>query len=260
MLVTPTTDAMQVDDALDRLFASGSSVWRRLQQDEPTYVAAYSAYTKASTERDALPADKRCLLQLAIQASLTTLDPRGIEDTMRAALAADATPAEILHVLMLVSFCSVHSLTGGLAAATGGLPADATALDRQEAQCGSDLVEQAHGDSGYWKSYDRVFPGFHERLAQLAPDLFIAYDDLGAALWRPDGLAPVWCELVFVAMDLSSTHLYLDGARLHAANAVHYGATLDQIVAVVALSAAQGARSIEVGAPILWKLLEEANQ
>ena len=45
--------------------------------------------------------------------------------------------------------------------------------------------------------------------------------------------------------------------RLHAANAVHYGASVDELVATVAIAAAQGAKTIEVGVPILWRLLEE---
>lgn len=178
---------------------------------------------------------------------------------MRAALGAGATPKEILHILMLVSFCSFHTLSSGLPAVLEGLdPSLITGLGPEREQRGQALRKQYLDGHAYWAAFDASFPRFHEHLSTLTPDLFESYQRLGRSMWTEGGLSPKWCELAFVAMDLSTTHLYLDGARLHAANAVHYGATIDEVVATVAIAAAQGAKTIEVGLPILWRLLAEA--
>lgn len=244
-------------DPLAAVFGSGAPVWEELARTQPEFVDAYAAYARAAQERPAVPADKRALLQLAAECTVTVLDARTTEDRMRAALDAGATSAEVLHVLMLVSFCSVHTITSGLVATLSGLSAGTLEVSAERADEAAGLRERFMGGRAYWAAFDAGFPGFHEALSVHAPDLFEAYHRLGRSMWTEAGLEPRWCELVFVAMDLSTTHLYLEGARLHAANAVHYGASLDEVVATVTIAAAQGARTVELGVPILGRLLAE---
>ena len=248
---------MTVDAALAEVFGAGAPIWEELALTQPEFVEAYARFAQVSSENDAIPAGNRALLQLAAECTVTVLDARRTEDRMRAALSAGITPAEVMHVLMLVSFCSVHTLSSGLPAVLSGLDEPSVAVSEQREQRAADLREEFMGGRAYWAAFDGAFPGFHEQLSQLAPNLFVAYQKLGRSMWQEGGLEPKWCELVFVAMDLSTTHLYLDGARLHAANAAHYGATIEEIVATVAIAAGQGAKTIELGVPILQRLVAE---
>ncbi|HZT95028.1 MAG TPA: carboxymuconolactone decarboxylase family protein [Gaiellaceae bacterium] len=242
--MTTESERALLDD-FDLLFGPDARAMRTLRETDARYVDAYARYARAAMNSGVLPGDVRALLLLALEASLTTLDGSAIETRIDSALDAGATTGHVLHVLMLVSLCSIHSLTAALPALASVIPPPPGPPA---------APEPTHW---YWASFDEEFPGFHRTLEARAPELFSAYRELGRAIWEhPAGLEPKWQELVFVAMDIATTHLYLDGARLHAMNAVRLGATAEQVFATVALAAAQGAKSIGRGVPALRRVLE----
>lgn len=70
---------------------------------------------------------------------------------------------------------------------------------------------------------------------------------MGGATWATSELEGWLRELGFVVMDLSSTHLYISGAKYHAANAVHYGTTPDQVLEAMRLCTRISATTMSVG-------------
>jgi alkylhydroperoxidase/carboxymuconolactone decarboxylase family protein YurZ len=67
-------------------------------------------------------------------------------------------------------------------------------------------------------------------------------------------------ELIGIALDASCTHLYAPGVRRHIQRALKFGATREEIIAVLQLASMQGLHTMCVGAPILLDELEASEQ
>ena len=67
-------------------------------------------------------------------------------------------------------------------------------------------------------------------------------------------------ELIGIALDASCTHLYAPGVRRHIQRALKFGATREEIIAVLQLASMQGLHTMCVGAPILLDELEANEQ
>lgn len=84
----------------------------------------------------------------------------------------------------------------------------------------------------------------------LDPQWLEEFIAMGADLYR--GVLPAKLfELVAIAVDASSTHLYTPGIRRHIQGALAHGATIDEIMEVLKLRGAQAIDACELGAPIL---------
>jgi alkylhydroperoxidase/carboxymuconolactone decarboxylase family protein YurZ len=67
-------------------------------------------------------------------------------------------------------------------------------------------------------------------------------------------------ELIGIALDASTTHLYAPGVRRHIQRALKAGATKEEITAVLQIACMQGLHSMCVAAPILLDELEKQNE
>ncbi len=106
---------------------------------------------------------------------------------------------------------------------------------------------------GYWS------PLWDETL-RLDPAFFAAYLTFSAIPWRHGVLPPVVKELIYVAIDVSTTHLYDPGTRIHMANALGLGATPAQVMEVMELAATLGVDTVTTGLPILLEELAAAGR
>ena len=107
--------------------------------------------------------------------------------------------------------------------------------------------EDAHG---YWS----------EPLADMArldPRFFRAYLDLTTVATRGGALDPKLRALVDLAIDANATHLFVPGIRRDIEQAVELGATDDEIMEVLELSATLGIHAANAGVPILLEVLAE---
>lgn len=68
--------------------------------------------------------------------------------------------------------------------------------------------------------------------------------------WRNGALEPQVRELIYVAIDASTTHLYGPGTRIHMRNALKHGATQEELREVLELTSVLGIHSITSGVPI----------
>jgi len=87
-------------------------------------------------------------------------------------------------------------------------------------------------------------------MLMLDPDFFAAYLEMAAAPWRSGTLPPKFRELVYVAIDVNTTHLYEPGFRHHMRNAVAQGATKEEVLEVLELVAEVGIHTAMVALPI----------
>ena len=74
------------------------------------------------------------------------------------------------------------------------------------------LQEDFIRERGYWNP-------FWSGLLSLDPEFFEAYLNFSAVPWRHGVLEPKFKELIYIAIDASTTHLYEPGLRQHIRNA-----------------------------------------
>jgi len=110
-----------------------------------------------------------------------------------------------------------------------------------------DAFQTAHG---YWN--DSLAD-----MARLDPVFFRAYLELSTVPARTAALDPKTRTLVNLAIDANATHMFVPGIRRHTAKAVELGATDDEIMEVLELSATLGIHAANAGVPILLDVLAE---
>ena len=118
-----------------------------------------------------------------------------------------------------------------------------TDVDRQNALRDAFIKER-----GYWNP-------FWEGLLGLDPEFFNAYLEFSAVPWRKGVLEPKIKELIYTAIDASTTHLYEPGLRQHIRNALGYGATKEEIMEVLELTSVLGIHTCTLGVPVLMEEL-----
>ncbi|MEV4601048.1 carboxymuconolactone decarboxylase family protein [Amycolatopsis sp. NPDC049253] len=121
-------------------------------------------------------------------------------------------------------------------------------VDRQNKLRDTFLAER-----GYWNT-------FWEGLLSLDPDFFEAYLNFSAVPWRKGVLEPKVKELIYTAIDASTTHLYEPGLRQHIRNALGYGATKEEIMEVLELTSVLGIHTCTLGVPVLMEELAAHEQ
>lgn len=112
-----------------------------------------------------------------------------------------------------------------------------------------ELKESFISARGYWNS-------FWDGLLSLDPEFFEAYLNFSSVPWRKGPLEPKIKELIYVAVDAATTHLYEPGLRTHIRNALGYGATKEEIMEVFELVSVLGIHTCTVGIPVLMEELE----
>jgi Carboxymuconolactone decarboxylase family len=104
---------------------------------------------------------------------------------------------------------------------------------------------------GYWNE-------FWDGLLSLDPDFFEAYLRFSSVPWESGTLEPKLKELIYIAIDASTTHLYEPGLRQHIANALRHGATREEIMEVYELTSVLGIHTCTLGVPVLLDELARA--
>ena len=100
---------------------------------------------------------------------------------------------------------------------------------------------------------------FWSTLEDLDPDYLEAFLNF-RSVPRNGPLDQKTKELVFIAINVATTHLWPSGARRHMANALAAGATKEEILEVIQLTSILGIHSMTMGAPILMDEAEKAAQ
>ncbi|MGC1239721.1 MAG: carboxymuconolactone decarboxylase family protein [Acidimicrobiales bacterium] len=102
------------------------------------------------------------------------------------------------------------------------------------------VAERGFWDEAVWAS-----------VLEYDPDLLDAYIDWSSVPWRKGHLEPKVKELLYLAMDVSTTHLYLAGVRVHMVNAIGHGATRDEVLELLQIVAEIGLGTMTESVPII---------
>lgn len=106
------------------------------------------------------------------------------------------------------------------------------------------LREQFIAERGYWAP-------FWDGLLTLDDQFFSAYLEFSSVPWKTGTLEPKFKELIYVAIDAATTHLYEPGLRQHIRNAIKYGATREEVMEVLELVSVLGIHACTLGVPVL---------
>src|SRR6185312_15754815 len=96
-----------------------------------------------------------------------------------------------------------------------------------------------------------------EDVLRLDPEFLASYLKFSAVPWRKNHLDDKVKEFIYLAVDANATHMYLPGVRAHIAAALKLGATPQEIMEVLELTATLGIHAMNIGVPILVEVLEE---
>ena len=95
-------------------------------------------------------------------------------------------------------------------------------------------------------------------LLRLDPAFLKTYGSYASYPAATGPLSGKMCELIYVALDGSATHLFRSGLALHMQLALEQGASAQEIVDVLRLATAQGLEGCHVGVGILAEELAKA--
>ncbi|WP_038207141.1 carboxymuconolactone decarboxylase family protein [Xenophilus azovorans] len=210
----------------------------------PEFLGAFDDLLAASTVHGTLAPKDRALIAVSLTATPTNLFAPALRANIRDALAQGATRQEIVEVFQLVSALGLHSCTFGVPvlfeeAAAAGAPIPLVSDSERAA-----MKEEFIRIRGYWGE-------FWDQVLALSPKFFRAYLRFSAVPWEAGHLAPKLKELIYIAIDSNTTHLYEQGLRVHLRNAMRHGATPAEIIQVLQLASTLGMQSFELGMPIL---------
>lgn len=218
----------------------------RVGEVDAAYAEAAARLAEVPEGNDLLDPRTKALILLSLDAAVTNVQPDDLREGIADALAKGATSKEVAEVLELTSVLGIHTATVSvpilleeLEGRGEGLGPDRTVSEREKA-----LKEEFVAVRGYWSElWDGVLA--------LDPDFFEAYFRFSAVPFEDGALEPKLRELVYVAIDASTTHLFQVGIRIHIRNALEHGASAAEIMQVLELTALQGIKTAEVGMPIL---------
>ena len=99
-----------------------------------------------------------------------------------------------------------------------------------------------------------------DMLEEMDPDYLEAFLAFRSVPQKQGPLPQKTKELIFIAINAATTHLWAPGVRRHMQNALKEGATKEEILEVLQLTSIMGVHSMTLGAPILAEELEKAGQ
>jgi alkylhydroperoxidase/carboxymuconolactone decarboxylase family protein YurZ len=227
-----------------------NSALQSLLELDAGFFEAYLRLTACPRRGGQLEPKVREFISIAVDGAATHLHEPGLRQHIRNALAHGASKEELTEVLELTSTLGIHACNIGvpllLEAANGRGGTQSPLTERQ-----LELKASFEAKRGYWHP-------FWDGLLELDPDFFEAYLGFSGHPWTHGVLEPKVKELIYVAFDVSATHLYVPGLKLHIENALGLGATKEELMEVFELASTIGIQTCTVGVPILLEELERA--
>ena len=93
-------------------------------------------------------------------------------------------------------------------------------------------------------------------MEEMDPDYLEAFLAFRAVPQKQGPLPQKVKELIFIAINAATTHLWAPGVRRHIQNALQAGATKEEILEVIQLTSIMGIHSVTMAAPILQEEME----
>jgi alkylhydroperoxidase/carboxymuconolactone decarboxylase family protein YurZ len=247
--VTLTPEQEQVKQDFIRIRGFWGAPWEAILELDATFLKTYLDFSAVPWQKNHLDAKTKELMHIAVDAAATHLYLPGVRHHIRAALRHGATTEEIMEVLECCATLGIHAMNIGVPILVEvleekGLRTGPEPLNEYQEQIKAEFTKTR----GYWHP-------FWDNMLELDPETLATYTEFSSVPWRTGPLEPKVKELVYIAFDTASTHLYVKGLKLHIENAVGYGATPQEVLEVMEIASGLGIHGVIEAAPIL---LEEA--
>ena len=92
-----------------------------------------------------------------------------------------------------------------------------------------------------------------DQMRELDPEFMEAYLAFRSVPHRKGPLPQKYKELIMIAINAATTHLYAPGVRRHMRNALNHGATQEEILEAIQLTTVMGIHAINMAVPILME-------
>jgi alkylhydroperoxidase/carboxymuconolactone decarboxylase family protein YurZ len=235
--------------------APGTDPGRVVPEDEGFFSRAHALYAYPYQAAHLDP-KVQALVVVALSATVTQLDALEVQHAVHRAVEAGATRDEILCVLQLTSVIGLHSCSVGIpilaeCARAAGLDGWSGAYTPEQQA----VVRKFETEGPRPRPVDPMF----DAIVRADPAYFERFAEFIDVPWLSDALAPEVKELVYIAIDVACTHLYVDGIRRHITAALSQGTTPAEIFEVIQLASATGMRTIARALPILDAILPESD-
>ena len=223
-----------------------------LLQYSQAFLETYLRYAGLPARVGALTARMRELVYVAADASATHMFAEGLAIHTRMALAAGATPQDVIETLQIATAQGLDGTMLGV----GILVEELRAGGHDTAFMATELTAEQEGLRSSYMVRFGDWPPFCDQLLRLSPAYFGVVAELLDAPSVTGSLMPVERELIGIALNASLTQMDPAGLRLHIARALRLGATRHEILEVLQLTAHLGIHACVVGVPLLMAALE----
>ncbi|WP_404287690.1 carboxymuconolactone decarboxylase family protein [Glutamicibacter arilaitensis] len=214
---------------------------------DPRYFESYDRLLQVTNTRGFLTPVQRELICISVNAQVTYLNSTATEHHIRQAIHAGASTAQIAETIQLAASLGTHSMLVGMPVAHEVFQelgvAATVSEDPADGYC-RELKAKFIRNRKYWsESWDTVLA--------YSPEYFEAYLELSSIPWERGPLDEFMKELIYIAIDVATTHLFVPGIRTHVKKAIEYGASPDQVVDVMTLASNIGIHTTLLGASTL---------
>jgi len=216
---------------------------------DPEYVMLYDRLLRVASDRQSLTELQRELIHIAVAAQVTYLNREAIQLHIGRAIELGASDAEIMETLQLASALGTHSMLIGVPIAHEVFQELGIAISVSDDELSSEqqaLKERFIADRKYWSPH-------WDAVLAYTPEYFEAYLDLSSVPWHRNTLEDWFKELIYIAIDVATTHLFTAGIQTHTKKAIEYGASPAQVIDVMTLASTIGSHTVLSGAAVLHK-------
>lgn len=252
-MVDGTEQQIEQKDAFIKAMGYWDPVCDKVLNTSPAWFDAWLAYTAVPWRTGVLPPKVKEFIYITLNVSTTHMHEPALRLHIANALRLGASAAEIMEVFQIIAILGIHSVMLSMPilveeAQASGRDINVTQLSSRQTA----IKAKFEASRGYW-------PPSWDAIVALAPDFFEAFEDLGAVPREQGAIEPKVRELILIAVDASTTHLWASGVRTHTRAALRHGATVEEIVEVLALTSVLGPQSVTFGVPILLEELAKYN-
>lgn len=228
-------------------FESSHGYWSTDLEDllvaDSRYFTAYDRLLRVTSVRGNLTPRESELICIAVTGQVTYLNRAAVSHHIRQAMRLGASAEEVMETLQLAASLGVHSMLVGVPIAHEvfeELGVSASISDEELDASRRDLKERFIRARKYWTPH-------WDLVLAYTPEYFEAYLDLSSIPWNYGRLSESFKELIYVAIDVVTTHLFTPGIRTHTKKALEYGATPEQVIDVMAIASNIGVEAVLAG-------------
>lgn len=242
-----TSQPDQLRERFEQVNGYWSAGWAKVLERDPGFFSVCLELMAAPGKLNFLDGVTRELIHIAINVACNRESEAATRTHVRRAIAEGASREAIAEAIQLTSVIGIHSCVIGvpmlldLAAAAGLPPEPEASADGARLEA---LKRAFIEKRGYWSP---LWDGLLSR----SPDFFEAYTAFSAMPWDRGELSPKTKELIYIAIDISTNHLFEPGTEIHIKNALGYGASIEEVLEVIETVSLLSLESVPMGYAIL---------